>query len=91
MVTKRGYIMAHFAKFVTGMTRIDAIFSSSDFEGSAYLSQTGDTVVAVMANTSDKAQDLMLDLPFYTQQGELYTTGKSNNFTKKVQTPATET
>ena len=91
VVTKRGYIMAHFAKFVTGMTRIDAIFSSSDFEGSAYLSQTGDTVVAVMANTSDKAQDLMLDLPFYTQQGELYTTGKSNNFTKKVQTPATET
>ena len=47
-VTKRGYVMAHFARFVTGMTRIDASFGGR-IEGSAYLSQTGDTVVCVMA------------------------------------------
>ena len=89
-ITKRGYVMAHFAKFVTGMTRIDATFGGG-LEGSAYLSQTGDTIVAVMANASDNAIDLTFDLPFYTQQGELRTTGKSHNFTKTELTPETET
>ena len=89
-ITKRGYVMAHFAKFVTGMTRIDATFGGG-LEGSAYLSQTGDTIVAVMANASDNAIDLTFDLPFYTQQGELRTTGKSQNFTKTELTPETET
>lgn len=90
VITKRGYIMAHFAKFVTGMTRIDATFGGG-LQGSAYLSQTGDTIVAVMANAADNAIDLTFDLPFYTQQGELRTTGKSQNFTKTELTPETET
>ena len=89
-ITKRGYVMAHFAKFVTGMTRIDATFGGG-LEGSAYLSQTGDTLVAVMANAADNAIDLTFDLPFYTQQGELRTTGKSQNFKKTELTPETET
>ena len=89
-ITKRGYIMAHFAKFVTGMTRIDASLPGA-LEGSAYLSQTGDTLVAVMANATDNAVELTLDLPFYTQQGELRTTGKSQNFKKTTLTPEAET
>ena len=89
-ITKRGYIMAHFAKFVTGMTRIDATFGGN-LEGSAYLSQSGDTIVAVMANASDKAVDLTFDLPFYTQQGELRTTGKSQSFKKTALAPESET
>ena len=89
-ITKRGYIMAHFAKFVTGMTRIDATFGGG-LEGSAYLSQSGDTLVAVMANASDNAINLTFDLPFYTQQGELCTTGKSQSFKKTDLTPETET
>ena len=48
VITKRGYVMAHFAKYVTGMTRIDASFSGGSLEGSAYLSQTGDTSVVVI-------------------------------------------
>lgn len=83
-VTKRGYIMAHFAKFVTGMTRIDA--NLGGLEGSAYLSQTGDTVVAVMANATDNVVDMTFDLPFYTQKGELCTTGKSLSFRKTALT-----
>ena len=87
-ITKRGYIMAHFAKFVTGMTRIDA--NLGGLEGSAYLSQTGDTIVAVMANATDNVIDMTIDLPFYTQQGELRTTGKSLNFRKTALTYETE-
>ena len=89
-ITKRGYIMAHFAKFITGMTRIDATFSGG-LEGSAYLSQSGDTLVAVMANASDNTIELTIDLPFYTQKGELRTTGKSQSFKKTELTPESET
>ena len=89
-ITKRGYIMAHFAKFITGMTRIDATFGAN-LQGSAYLSQSGDTLVAVLSNSSDNTIDLTFDLPFYTQLGELYTTGKSQNFKKTDLTPESET
>ena len=82
VVTKRGYIMAHFARFVTGMTRIDATFNGGSLEGSAYLSTTGDTVVAVVANTGSNDVELVADLPFYTRQGKLYTTSKAKNFTQ---------
>jgi glucuronoarabinoxylan endo-1,4-beta-xylanase len=87
-ITKRGYIMAHFAKFATGMTRIDADLGG--MEGSAYLSQTGDTIVAVMANATDNTIEATLDLPFYTQQGELRTTAKSLSFRKTAITLDTE-
>ena len=90
-ITKRGYIMAHFARFVTGMTRIDATWSGNSLESSAYLSVTGDIVVAVMSNSGDEEVTLTVDLPFYTQQGELYTTGKSKSFSKTVLTQETET
>ena len=80
VVTKRGYVMAHFARFVTGMTRIDASFGDSGLEGSAYLSETGDTVVAVIANATDNAVDLTMDLPFYTQEGNTTVTTKTKNF-----------
>lgn len=88
-ITKRGYIMAHFAKHVTGMTRIDANFGN--LGGSAYLSQSGDTVVAVMANTSTDAVDLSIDLPFYTKTGKIYTTTKTSNYQVKTLTETTET
>ena len=88
-VTKRGYIMAHFAKFVTGMTRIDANFGG--MEGSAYLAQSGDTIVAVMANPTDNTIETTFDLPFYTQQGELRTTAKSLSFKKTALTQVIET
>ena len=89
-ITKRGYIMAHFARFITGMTRIDATFGAN-LQGSAYLSQSGDTLVAVLSNSSDNTIDLTFDLPFYTQQGELYATGKSQSFKKTALTPESET
>ncbi len=83
-VTKRGYVMAHFARFVTGMTRVETAWNDEEqvpFEGSAYLSQSGDTVVAVIANPSDHERELRLSLPFYTENGSLYVTTKTSNLT----------
>ena len=76
-ITKRGYVMAHFAKFVTGMTRVDIDFGTTGLEGSAYLSVTGDSVVAVVANASQNDVEMTLDIPFYTLSGFIRTTGKS--------------
>lgn len=90
-ITKRGYIMAHFSRFVTGMTRIDASWSGNSLESSAYLSQTGDSVVVVMANSGDENVTLTVDLPFYTEKGELYTTAKSKNFSKTTLNQEVET
>ncbi len=90
-ITKRGYIMAHFAKYVTGSTRIDIDFGTTGLEGSAYLSVTGDSVMAVMANTSDAAVAMTLDLPFYTQGGKLWSTTKTKNMGLTTQTPESET
>ena len=89
-ITKRGYIMAHFARFVTGMTRVDASWNGSSLESSAYISESGDTAVVVISNPGD-AVTLTVDLPFYTESGLLYTTTKSKNFTKTTLTPESET
>jgi glucuronoarabinoxylan endo-1,4-beta-xylanase len=89
-ITKRGYIMAHFARFVTGMTRVDATWNGSSLESSAYISESGDTAVVVISNPGD-AVTLTVDLPFYTESGLLYTTTKSKNFTKTTLTPESET
>ena len=81
VITKRGYIMAHFARFVTGMTRIEGSFTDGGMEGTYYMSTTGDTIVAVLANNSDVTYRLTVDLPFYTEGGKLYTTTQSKSFT----------
>lgn len=84
VITKRGYVMAHFAKFITGMTRIDASFNGASLEGSAYLSQTGDTAVIVIANTGDEDVELTCDLPFYTTDYTVVSTTKTKNFSKSA-------
>ncbi len=90
-VTKRGYIMSHFARFVTGMTRIDADFGESGLEGSAYLAQAGDSVVVVIANSSSNDVNLTIDLPFYTTTGVSYKTDKSSNCEESTPTINGET
>jgi glucuronoarabinoxylan endo-1,4-beta-xylanase len=91
VVTKRGYVMAHFARFVTGMTRIDATFGDSGLEGSAYISVTGDSVVVVMANSTSGTVDLTLDIPFYTVNGKSYTTSRSKSFSQATVSIDSET
>ena len=78
-VTKRGCVMAHFARFVTGMTRIGSTFNGASLSGSAYLSETGDTVALVLAHEGTEPVTLTVDLPFYTMGGKMYTTTKGRN------------
>lgn len=91
-ITKRGYVLGQFAKFVTGYTRIGHTFTGGNsMTGSAYLSQSGDTVAAVIINSGSTACQLKLDLPFYTQKGRLVTTGRTQNMRQTAITVDAET
>ena len=72
------------------MTRIDDTWNGNSLESSSYLSQSGDTVVAIISNPNE-AVTLTVDLPFYTEKGELYTTSKNKNFSKTTLTEEEET
>lgn len=80
-LTKRGYILSHYAKYVSGTTRVR--HSLSDATGkltaSAYISQTGDSVVVMLLNPSANTYNTTLTLPFYTKTcAQVTTTGTEN-------------
>ncbi len=78
-ITKRGYILGQYSKYITGSTRLGSSFSSGDLSGSAYLSQTGDTIFAVIINSSSNSHYLTVSLPFYTSGGKRAVTTTSKN------------
>jgi glucuronoarabinoxylan endo-1,4-beta-xylanase len=92
-ITKRGYILAHFAKNTIGSTRIGTTWKddSNVLEGSSYLSVSGDSVVVMVINPSANSYDLTLDLPFYTTSGKNIVTATSQNMTSSVLSIPVET
>lgn len=64
-ITKRGYIISHYAKYATGRTRIDVALSgnisTADFLVTAYAG-TSD-ITAVLINRSDKARIIDFAIP----------------------------
>ena len=75
-VTKRGYLLSHYAQYVTGATRIENTWKddSNALDGSSYLSVTGDSIIAIVINPSNNAYTLTVDLPFYSTEGKSITT-----------------
>lgn len=87
-ITKRGYILSHYAKYVSGTTRIRHAITDAQgkLSGSAYLSQTGDSVVVMVINpSSSDIYNINFTLPFYTKSGfRVVTTGNSTANAKKA-------
>lgn len=75
-ITKRGNILSHYAKYVTGAKRIQNIWNdnTSALNGSSYISETGDKVFVVVINSSANAYNLSVDLPFLSTSGKAITT-----------------
>ncbi len=80
-ITKRGYILSHYAQYTTGTTRIQGSWKggASVLEGSAFLSLTGDSVIIKVINPSDEPFNLTIDLPFFTDWGKSIVTTESND------------
>ncbi|SHE45066.1 T9SS type A sorting domain-containing protein [Chryseobacterium takakiae] len=87
VITKRGYILSHFAKYTTGKTRIAAVWGDSTgaLQGSSYISSDGNQVVLMVINPSSNPYNLKVDLPFYTTSGtKVVTNSQSDMLTTPV-------
>jgi glucuronoarabinoxylan endo-1,4-beta-xylanase len=93
VITKRGYILSHFAKFVTGYTRVghELKDESGLLKGSAYISADGNTTTVMLINSSSNPYDITVDLPFYSTSGNHITTSQSKNMAMVPLTYAVET
>lgn len=81
-ITKRGYILSQFAKFVTGKTRVQHSWNdeSARLSGSSYISASGDSVVVVVINSSNDTYTTTFDLPFYCATAGRITTSAVDNW-----------
>lgn len=81
IMSKRGYILSHYAKYTTGKTRIDAKWDDKTgaLQGSSYISSDGNQVVLMVINASSNSYNLKVDLPFYTTSGTKVLTNTSSN------------
>ena len=69
---KRAYVMSHFAKNVTGSTRLGAkasvkIDTNSAFQASAFIK--GDSLIVMAIDTTKNAFDLKINLPYHVKSG----------------------
>lgn len=81
-VTKRGYVLAHFAKYTTGTTRLHTTLTDSNhtgLTGSAYITAGGDTVVVMMLNPTTTSINVTYSLPFKSKGGRRIRTANSTN------------
>jgi glucuronoarabinoxylan endo-1,4-beta-xylanase len=92
-ITKRGHILSHYAKYVTGAKRVENTWNdnSNALTGSSYLSVTGDSVMVVVINPSSNTYSLTVDLPFYSKSGKGIVTTESVNMSESSISIAEET
>ncbi len=69
---RRGYVMSHFSKNLTGSTRLGSkasvhVGTNSAFQASAYIK--GDSLVVMAIDTTKNAFDLKLNLPYKVKGG----------------------
>ena len=83
-ITKRGYILSHYAKYVSGTTRVRHSLgdNSGKLSSSAYLSVTGDSVVVMVINPSANTYQTTFTLPFNTLGGRQIVTTETQNMKK---------
>ena len=69
---RRGYVMSHFSKNITGSTRLGSkasvhVGTNSAFQASAYIK--GDSLIVMAIDTTKNAFDLRLNLPYKVKSG----------------------
>ena len=80
---KRAYVFSHYAKYVTGKTRVKATLTDTNKKlvgGSAYITEGRDTVVVNLLNTSESdTYNVIIGLPFTPKKITQIATGESVN------------
>ena len=80
-ITKRGYVLSHYAKYVSGNTRVRHALddASGKLSSSAYINDAGDKVVVMILNPSGDTYNTTITLPFTTVGGKKIVTNGSQN------------
>ena len=93
VITKRGYILSHYAKYVSGSTRVrhSLVDTTNKLTASAYLSVTGDSIIVMLLNTGADSFSTTVELPFNTQGGRQIVTTETQNVKKTTLTYEEET
>lgn len=80
-ITKRGNVLSHYAKYVTGAKRIQNTWNdnTAQLSGSSYISEAGDKVFVVVINSSANSYNLSVDLPFLSTSGKAITTTETTS------------
>ncbi|MCF2444015.1 T9SS type A sorting domain-containing protein [Dyadobacter sp. CY345] len=80
-INKRGNILSHYAKYVTGSQRIQNTWNDNtgQLSGSSYLSEAGDKVFVMVINSSANSYNLSVDLPFLSTSGKAITTTETTS------------
>lgn len=91
-ITKRGYVLSHYAKYVSGTTRIRHTITdaSGRLTASSYLTASGDSVVVMLLNPSADTYQTTVTLPFNTQNGYHVVTTETQNMQKTALALETE-
>ena len=59
-IAKNGYIMAHYAQYATGTTRIKAVTNNTGICATAYINETGNEVTVVLLNFKKACIEILL-------------------------------
>lgn len=83
-ITKRGWILSHYAKYVSGTTRVRHALddATGKLSASAYRTVTGDSIVVMVLNPSADTYHTTLSLPFNTLGGTQVVTTETQNVRK---------
>lgn len=85
-ITKRGYILSQYAKYVSNCTRVRHSLNDASglLSSSAYISQTGDSTIVMVLNPSGDTFTTTLSLPFNTLGGCQVVTNESMDAQKTL-------
>lgn len=85
-ITKRGYILSQYAKYVSNSTRVRHSLNDASglLSSSAYISQTGDSTIVMVLNPSGDTFTTTLSLPFNTLGGCQVVTSESMDAQKTL-------
>lgn len=62
-ITKNGYIMAHYAQYATGTTRIKAVTDNVGICATAYVNKTNNEMTVILLNLTGTTQGVEIPLP----------------------------
>lgn len=88
-VTKNGYIMAHYAQYATGTTRIKATTNHTGICATAYINATNNEITLVILNLTGATQYIEIPVAGVKKAGAVETNENKNIETVKVESSET--